>query len=435
MKPKLFIILAAVIVMIACNNDETFYSKCDEETITPPPLLEDDYYISYDSALSIAKRVISESMDKTRFNEGLKVKNHYEYTLSTQKRSIKGDSIEVKFHVINFANNQGYVMVSADSRTTPVYAYSDEGNLNMNSNHEDSGFKSFLESAEEYYCNEIRNNSNNKMLKVRFPDDPILPLPPDSDITSYVVVELDGVRYYSTSYTEHHSISPFVESNWSQISPYNYYYPYIDDADPYCDGKASAGCAPVAMGQIAAYYEYPNNYLGETITWDSLKYLPEYYSVDNYSKTVARFLYKIAENIHSTFGRVTTSTLSNVESGFTGLGYVYNGFVNFNSNLIYPSLIDRYPVLMKADNRYGNHNGHLWIIDGYNRYITHIIYYEMTFPYPKYLETVYGTTYYHCNWGNGYNNGYFLQTFVFDNDTEYNLNMKMMYNIRPINQE
>ena len=57
-----------------------------------------------------------------------KVKNHYVYHANKETRSTGEDSIDVRFHVINFSDDGGFAFVSADDRTTTVYAYSSDGN-------------------------------------------------------------------------------------------------------------------------------------------------------------------------------------------------------------------------------------------------------------------------------------------------------------------
>ncbi len=59
--------------------------------------------------------------------------------------SEEGD-IDTLMYAINFADNQGFALVAADKRTSPVLAIIDEGSFNVDSLSEDKdeGFLAFI---------------------------------------------------------------------------------------------------------------------------------------------------------------------------------------------------------------------------------------------------------------------------------------------------
>ncbi len=55
---------------------------------------------------------------QTRAGRPFIVQDHYEYVANAKTRAV-GDTIDVRFHVINFADDGGFALISADSRTNP----------------------------------------------------------------------------------------------------------------------------------------------------------------------------------------------------------------------------------------------------------------------------------------------------------------------------
>lgn len=77
---------------------------------------------------------------------------------------------------------------------------------------------------------------------------------------------------------------------------------------------AYAGCGPVATGQIMRYYEWPSSY-----NWDDMPY--------SYgTKTTSDFLYDIAESAHATYEtRGTGVYISDINNVFISKGYSTSG--------------------------------------------------------------------------------------------------------------
>jgi len=146
-------------MLVSCSQEDCFenINESCEEQISPS-----SFYVDYETALMTALDFIHEQESKkSRHILCDDVKSHYEistnniFHLKTRSTKTVSDTTDVRFHVINFDDNSGFAIVSADSRTTPVYAYSDEGNLNLEDAMENTGFSEFMESAERYYRKEI----------------------------------------------------------------------------------------------------------------------------------------------------------------------------------------------------------------------------------------------------------------------------------------
>lgn len=150
---KYFLYLMCALAITACTNDEltelVFHEECNV-------VVTDSFYVPYETALKHALEAIDNGNTATTRSASpeRRVASHYEYVVNKMTRSAN-DGVEVRFHVINFEDNQGFALVSADCRTTPVYAYSETGNIDIDDAIENSGFGDFMAAAEEFYMNEI----------------------------------------------------------------------------------------------------------------------------------------------------------------------------------------------------------------------------------------------------------------------------------------
>ena len=118
---KYFILLVAALSLAACEKDyQSVAEKTDLETVVQ------DNKVSLKQALLYAENSINGIKPTTRGAER-KVKSTEIYVAKPATRSAEGT--EVSFYLINYEDNQGFAMVSTDSRATPVYAYSVEGSL------------------------------------------------------------------------------------------------------------------------------------------------------------------------------------------------------------------------------------------------------------------------------------------------------------------
>ena len=118
---KILFVMVAALAFVACEKDyQSVIEKTDLETVVQ------NNKVSLKQALLYAENSINGINPTTRSAER-KVKSTEIYVAKPATRST--ESTEVSFYLINYENNEGFAMVSTDSRATPVYAYSDKGNL------------------------------------------------------------------------------------------------------------------------------------------------------------------------------------------------------------------------------------------------------------------------------------------------------------------
>lgn len=406
----------------ACQN------PLDELSVrTDKDLMErnNPYYVSYDDALAKAEAFLNRESPSTRALQR-EVSDYYTYIPYKQTRNV-GDSIDVCFHIFNFADNNGFAVVSADSRTTSIYAYSDVGHLDIADTTQNTGISLFFENAIPYYKSEIMNA----------PITDAIPKPqPEDSIGTLAAIEKDGKYYHAKyEYTTLSSVPALLPVTWAQWSPYNYYCKEISNADEGYDDKAAAGCGPVAAAQIMSYFRYPSSVGANTFDWDAImqstSYPLQYYTTS--SLATAFLIKKTGDYSNADYGKETPTKRFNLFVMFQQFGYSISSSDNFDEAKIRSSLAANSLVFMMGkSNVFG---GHAWVIDGYSYEQLEITYYELEEPYEIYDKEQRLRMYCHCNWGwGGKDNGYFLNTFrmEFKDQTAYwNNNMKMFYNIKP----
>ncbi|MBR1520337.1 MAG: C10 family peptidase [Bacteroidaceae bacterium] len=420
MKKVIYILLATPLLffMSACENDDEQF-----EVLEQPTQQENPYYVPFETALANVENLFAQEdlSTRTRHIERT-VESHQEYVANRGTRSAS-DSIEVKFHVINFENNQGFALVSADSRTTSIYAYSTTGHLDMEYAIANTGFGDFMEDATEFYKEEIVNG---KVIPgdpepidtthVKYKDIPLLPL-----------VEIDGGYYHIREGDKEvrYTTGELLSVAWEQWFPYNYFCEENLYVDAVYHGKAAAGCGPIAAAQIMSYYRYPYSAVGTTFDWSLIMTSPSYYKLTTASMETAHLIKTIGETAHATYGVSTTVTTTNIGSMFKKFGYSISGPADFDYSKIQSSLNAFHPVYTRGNS---GDVGHAWVIDGYTSYQHNVTYYYTYPPYDVYkTSTIYDEVYYHCNWGEGtYTNSWCLSPFKTYNDSK-----QIIYNIQP----
>lgn len=438
---KISILLLGLAALYSCSNDPT----ASFETNVSNYAAESSHSVSYEDALATAISFMADESISTRTVSSFKVKNHYEYHANKGTRSAGEDSIDVRFHVINFSDDGGFALVSADDRTTPVYAYSSDGNLDLEDAIANTGFGSFMSRAATFYEQEIESSG---IILGRFDPSPEY----IQKVTSAPVEYYNGVPYYViTTYTFNSSKSALISANWNQCDPYNYYNSYTPNIGTnYCN-KWPAGCGPVAIGQVCSYYQFPTvtDYNGSTVhfNWSNINSQSSY-AVGDHSGTALNMAYLlkiIGVNAYSEYTTnngtaITLTTMDGVDSALTSFNYISSGktICTTSSQMqsdLFTSLNSNRPVILLGDNDYDSSDVHIFVVDGYTRYRQHKDYYDMSYPYPKMFSTTPNVykNYFHCNWGwGGLYNAYVLD-FQAAYNIKYNTNLEYIFNIHPNN--
>lgn len=136
------------------------------------------------------------------------------------------------FYIVNLGD-EGFVMVAADDRSTPILAY--------------SATSSF----------DVQRMPSNMVVLLRDYQEQMDEIDRQQiEATSSVRTQWENLRHQRGIHTRNVVVEPLITSKWAQEPYYNALCP----ADPRAtSGHASAGCVAVAMGQIIRYWSHPEH--------------------------------------------------------------------------------------------------------------------------------------------------------------------------------
>lgn len=304
------------------------------------------------------------------------------------------------FYIFNRTDGNGFVIISAESETSEVLAYSDEGVFHPEAIEQGAG--RFL----QFYTDEIE--------KIRSG-------------------EAQGLRHNIRS-TGKQLLLKTVNLNQNKIY-FNAKY-----APEYNGRLCLAGCGPVAMATVMAYHKWPETAgLGsesyttptngikldcdfkaeEPINWSLIK--SSVTSAGNASDECSRLLYQCGIAVHADYDPSFT------ESYLAGIVYALREVFHYDAcstvdrnhfasvdewdDIMYNELDNNRPAIVCAQGGLSNWDRHIFVVDGYNTK---------------------GMYHYNLGWG-GQNNGYYADGKI----SSSNLYMcdGIVYGIKPLKEE
>lgn len=299
-------------------------------------------------------------------------------------RSISNSvNLDSLFYIVNFDNNNGFVIAASDDREIPVFAYVEEGNYNDSI--VNSGYDRFVNSLIEA---EIENRNNQEEIR-DFADSPLIPIESGENKDEFEIMY------------------PLLCTKWNQTL-----------YSSYCPGQYT-GCVPTAISQICSFLEYPtrvswyHNGIENTsdIDWDEINNECRIYNGNPQSSYLRDQIANLMRFWGVCFDAEYDSEGTGVDSG-----YAINKMKDFGFNVTSLSDYDAVNVknelakgdrviYMRGNARYYHVgfvfrkyvDGHGWVVDGYIRSVKSGI----------------KSLYLHCNWGwGGAHNGYFLSSVL-----------------------
>lgn len=410
---RMYFLLLVAIALVTCEKErELAVNSTDlQEVVTHNK-------VSLKQALLYAENSINGIKTTTRGAER-KVKSTEIYVAKPATRSAEG--AEVSFYLINYEDNQGFAMVSTDSRATPVYAYSDEGSLTAEDFETNPFLKIFIEGSVENYQIEVANNSIYD--PIEWPDSS------NRDVLKYPIVEYKGGRYYRGDVTENIDKPQLLTTYWEQGAPYN----------KNCQNSL-AGCGPIAAAQIMAYHKHPLQFNGHIYNWNAMTASSTLSDGSAGAISAAQLIYDIGSTAGINYPTETGVDIYRLRNTIEFFSYNCVEFIpndnnyNYDIGRIRENIDDELPVLIGGFP--DNGAGHAWVIDGYNYHNSSITYYYTFAPYNVFESIILSNyTYFHCNlgWGETHNkqtqnNGYYNA-----NSLLYNNNLSVIYDITPNN--
>lgn len=418
MKHKLFLLALFASLLVGCAKESA-------EVVKPSNIdLEsaDTHRVRLSKALEIAAEKVGSLDGETRSTPRV-VKSTELYIAKHATRSGESSN-EVSFYIINYEDNGGFALVSTDSRTTPIYAYSDRGSLSASDFEESPGLQIFMEGAIPYYEDEIANYS----IEIPLPPGPLNPIIPDS-LDDGRAKLVDGEWCWSVTHVVNHRVNPLLSTIWHQGFPYNY---VCEQNTGTPDVKV--GCGPVAIGQIAAYHRHPATFNGYTFHWDEMlenDYIPPHDITSTASVDIGNLLWLIGDAGDAEYGENKTSMTTNNTLRVLGeMGYTCSNVQTYNSSSIINQISNSLPVFVGGTriNENNQAEAHVWVIDGYEYDETIVRYYIASPPYRLHKTTSTNSApYLNCNLGEEF----FVNMYLLETDFQFKLNKYMIINIEP----
>ena len=397
----LLIPLTALALFASCSNE-----PIPEKELSPPTALDPKA-----NAL-IAKAVEAKNFFYPKNSRSTSTDASVDYIVKQGSRS-EADTV---LSVVNFADNQGFVILTDKKDSPDIIAVSDKGNIDIN-NIDNPSLKLFVDNAAEALAG--------KPVK---PNDTIIENPMDLRMYEDVITR-------DTIY----NIEPMISVMWGQGSPYNRFCPIIGNFRTY------TGCGPIAVAQVMTHYRYPNSFVwdldGTTTTipldWTMINkhvtsgvgVLPGECNDDTATHNViGKLVRKIGDIMNADYTETgTITTILDVDRVLKYYGYTTT-FVGRNSS-VEPVSFDGSSIwiLNSSSSDQGRDSSHMFIVDG-RKYIRYHQEGHIIDPYiipPQVIEIVNEyTTYFdyiHINWGwDGLSNGYFYNgTYNSANPHEY----------------
>lgn len=299
-------------------------------------------------------------------------------------------SVDSLFYVVNFKDNNGYVIAASDDRETPIYAYIEKGKYSeldtLN-----KGYDAFVSALME-------SKINNKFDDYRYIDE-----------------ERERIIYHRDEKPDTFEImKPLLKNKWDQ-SYYNLY----------CPGKYT-GCVPTAFAQIFSYLKSlcyieleDNGILYSTkIDWDKIEYECSRNWGFTYSDDLRHQISVLMRYLGGIFkaeykSDATSVNPKNAVSVLSDLNYNISGLTDYDAvnvmndlkkgnRIVFMSGFGRYYHVGFVFRKYVD--GHGWVVDGY------------IFSRKNNNESLYM----HCNWGwGGSCDGYFLSDVLNAEENPY----------------
>lgn len=392
MKQKLFIFSMVVFTLctiIGCSNES--------DVLIPASGMPPTHHVSIDAAKNELTHLITEIEGGTRSEEKRQISEVFSLSeCNGNTRSVIGDSLLV--YVFNFADNQGFAIMSGDDRLPSVLAFAESGNLKQNSvNNVPAGFADYLYELDKDL------------------DDIVVNIGPIDGSLSKSYGDWQNTFYNGAE----------CKVKWGQETPYNKHCPTID-------GKhCVTGCVATACAQLMAVYKFPYTYAGKYFNWNEMTASSNASNISSTAKDqLAWLMYHLGtkDNLDMNYGLSESGAYSsNIPRTLKSFGFSNGGKLkDYNSSELKSELIGGFPVLLSGSSIRNRHEflgmkmyytyevGHQWLAHGLLERKRNIYWKDS---HNNIVGTDTEVRYYvRYNWGwNGGSDGYYLID-VFDSN-------------------
>jgi hypothetical protein len=472
MKNKSILVAAAIMFFsVACNRemeDTRIESPrevkfTDEELQVLYRMRNENNRVNVEEATELANNVISffDGEAAVKSGRSRKISSITPLKLGNRAATLKTRSYDeiVEFpdtaaYVFNFGNDNGYAIISADTRIeAPILAYAENGSLSEGT--DNPGLGLFLEGAENYILRSIveaeqkKDSLINSILSKMADENEA-----ETKKIAMAVLSL-GIRVSRTEgqLTTTARVTPLSPVEWGQGNMNNEPFRRNVRYKNCSSGSAPAGCVAVATAHIMSYWNYPTVIDGKRIPWADLNRYTGDISLnqssykqwsrgvsqapDSIQTYVANLMEHIGREVKMKYGCGSSGAYSSDAINYLKrIGYKTGLQINYNYDFIKIMLNNRRPVYTTGCSYrtavkflgitlwYNYDGGHAWIIDGYEerrQQVTMVVEFYNTKTgqiLQRSSETTFNQiNYLRHNWGwHGLNNGYYVAG-SFDSNT------------------
>lgn len=452
-------------ILISCSVEEPEKSDMKNDAF-------DEIALESDVDMSVIDNIARKYSSKPMTKSG-------GYMLS----SIRDENGDVAMYVINFADDAGFVVVSATKKYEPILAFSDKGNFNVNDENMPDGVKQWkidvvdvinkhksfpadsalryasfwreFEGVRDFVLNRPKTRSYDYPELDRIMMDSVAiwqsqgynvyslyenPTTGDSQLDAQIRAYAEGSilpiydwQNYSLllekEYTNEYVRNNFLKSCWSQTDGFNSYLPYR----PNGLARAYVGCAILSVAQVMRFFEKPTY---STSFPFHLSNMPYGYAIPE----TALFIKDVFDRFDDKEIKNTGTAASIGEAYDVLKSYGYTAKLgDYDKNKVYANLIQMLPVIVCGQ---AGGSGHCWIISGLQQYVGATEYKLYTFVTDSELSNVFSceanqsTSYFfYMSWGwGGSYDGFYGTNYIYnpqsdpDNRVEFT-NKRIIYDI------
>jgi hypothetical protein len=348
-------------------------------------LQTEDLKISNETTEKITSRIVSTEQVRTFAEKAIGaiqergdtvvLKNSVLRSVEKVQPIKSSDGITV-LYVVNFADEQGFMVLSADKEAqNPMLSFDTKGSFDFEKIEEGSTVWAWLESGKEKISENLKSGIHPDNQGYQLWDYIIEKEVKDENgevSTIEVSVEIANIDEADNGKGVQLRATHPNKRGWYTISPwYNVSQNLWGQGPGYSANAPSpnvhlAGCPAVAIGLLCKTWSYPSgyNYSAMPTTLNTTA-----------TNAISHMFRDIANKIPGYIWGTVSSGAPNVNSILTGLknvGYSQAKCKLYDFQTAYNNIADWYPVLLVGFQQYGG--GHIWIADGY---------YEQTWKYTK----------------------------------------------------
>lgn len=334
-------------------------------------------------------------------------------------------------YLVNFKDNNGFAILSANRNCPPILAIHPHGNLDPEKAPDNPTLQMLMERVEEY-C--LASNEHSETVP-----DPMHPYNPDGT----PIAELHKVEFGPWEEIISERREALIPVVWGQSEA-----PYNSNLCKRYGYSVHAGCATAAVAQIAAFHRYPKMVDGYQLDWDIMLMHHSLDAPNIENEEAYPYISKLYEVIGDKLGVKYSAKSSGaakenirptlVELGFRSVGdledYEYEKIkkeMEADDQSGYPVLICAYAyktpnkkhfLWWKWEGRPKYDEGHAFVLDGVTKMRRKVSYYtKYDMPEDKWTLLRSAYEYIHLvranlGWDSNYINGYYHES-IFDTNS------------------